>query len=221
MSLVKAINLGGVNCYLLAAGDGFVLVDTGYIGKRAQLEHALESAGCTPGKLKLIVLTHGDSDHADNCAYLRSTYGCLIAMHNLDAGMVEQGDMSWNRKARADRYSLVFRLIGFIAKAFSGGSKFERFKPDIMIDERFDLASYGLNAKVLYIPGHSKGSIGILTDSGDFYCGDFAYNMPGFQFIDDIDDHARSMEKLKGLRIETVYPGHGKPFPMSALLRKG
>ena len=102
-SLTNVINLGGVNCYLLAAGDGYILIDTGFAAKRVQLENSLESVGCKPGKLKLIVLTHGDSDHADNCAYLRSKYGCKIAMHRLDSGMVERGDMSWNRKAKRSR----------------------------------------------------------------------------------------------------------------------
>jgi glyoxylase-like metal-dependent hydrolase (beta-lactamase superfamily II) len=220
-SLAKAINLGGVNCYLLVAGEGFILIDTGYAGKRKELESILESAGCVPGKLKLILLTHGDSDHADNCVYLQRKYGCKIAMHSLDAGMVERADMGWNRKAKADRYSLIFRLIGFAAKAFSGGDKFDKFEPDVLIDERFDLSTYGLKARILHIPGHSKGSIGLLTEGGELFCGDFAYNIPGFQFIDDLTDHSKSMEKLKQLRIETIYPGHGKAFPMSVLLRRG
>ena len=220
MALAKAINLGGVNCYLLSAAEGFVLIDTGFRGKRAQLENALERAGCVPGKLKLIVLTHGDSDHADNCAYFRKKYGCPVAMHGLDSGMVEKGDMGWNRKPRADRYSLMFRLIGLVARLVSGGSKFERFTPDILIDELFDFSSYGLNAKVLHIPGHSKGSIGILSDDRKLFCGDFAYNLPGFRFIDSLDDHRMSMNKIRKLEIDTVYPGHGKPFPMSVLQKR-
>ncbi len=219
-SLTNAINLGGVNCYLLAAGEGYILIDTGIAAKRAQLENSLESVGCKPGKLKLIVLTHGDSDHADNGAYLRSKYGCKIAMHSLDSGMVERGDMNWNRKAKPDKFSLLFRLIGFVAKAFVKSDKFEKFKPDIMIDEGFDLSTYGLNARILHLPGHSKGSIGILTKDGELYCGDFAYNMPGFQFIDDMADHTQSMKRLMQLRIETIYPGHGKPFPMTALIKR-
>ncbi len=216
----KAINLGGVNCYLLAAGDGYVLIDTGFAAKRAKLENRLESLGCKPGKLKLIVLTHGDSDHAGNGAYLRSKYGCKIGMHSSDAGMVERGDMSWNRKAKPDKFSLVFRLLGLAAKVLNKGVEFEKFKPDIMIDEGFDFSPYGLQAKILHIPGHSKGSIGILTEEGELFCGDFAYNMPGFKFIDDSADHAESMNKLKKLRIETIYPGHGKPFLMTVLLKR-
>src|SRR5208337_821979 len=112
-------------------------------GKRIQLDQCLEDAGCVPGRLKLILLTHGDSDHADNCVYLRRKFGCKIAMHPLDAGMVERGDMSWNRKPKADRYSLLFRLLGVIVKNFIGGDKFEKFTPDLLVDENFDLSPFG------------------------------------------------------------------------------
>ena len=219
-SRITAINLGGVNCYLLPAGDGYVLVDTGFASKRLKLEKSFENAGCVPGKLKLIILTHGDSDHAGNGAFLRTKYGCRIAMHGDDAKMVEEGDMNSNRKPKPDKFSLLFRVMGFIAGAFSRADTFERFKPDMTIDEGFDLAPYGLNGRILHLPGHSKGSIGILTEDGELICGDFIYNMPGFQFVDDMAAHAESMRKLKRLPIQTVYPGHGRPLPMSALLKR-
>jgi glyoxylase-like metal-dependent hydrolase (beta-lactamase superfamily II) len=110
--------------------------------------------------------------------------------------------------------------MGLAAKVLSKAVEFDKFKPDIMIDEGFDLSPYKLQAEILHIPGHSKGSIGILTREGELFCGDFAYNMPGFKFIDDSADHAESTNKLKQLRIETIYPGHGKPFPMTALIKR-
>jgi hydroxyacylglutathione hydrolase len=94
---------------------------------------------------------------------------------------------------------------------------FNTFKPDIYIEDGQDLSEYGLNAKVLHLPGHSKGSIGILTTKGDLFCGDLLYNIAGFNFIDDLADFHASINKLKSLKINTVYPGHGKPFPMSSL----
>ena len=38
---IETINLGGVNCFLLKAGDGFVLIDTGFAARRDQLEKEL------------------------------------------------------------------------------------------------------------------------------------------------------------------------------------
>ena len=214
---IKAINLGGVNCYLLKEGHGSILIDTGFSSKRAILENALECAGVVPGNLSLILLTHGDSDHADNCAYLREKYGAKIAMHLDDSGMVETGDMSWNRKSKPDKISITFRIM---MKLFSGPDKpgsFNTFKPDIYVEDGQSLSEYGISAEVLHLPGHSKGSIGILTSSGALFCGDLFYNFAGFKYIDDLTDYHASLNKLKKLKIETVYPGHGKAFPMRSV----
>lgn len=209
---IKTIIFGGIvaNCYLLKTDSGFILIDTGRASKRARLERELASAGCNPGDLKLIILTHGDFDHTGNCVYLRNKFGAKIAMHNDDSGMVEHGDMFWNRKTG-----------NFLAKKIVNVLfRITRFKPDFTVDEGYDLSEYGLDAKVLYLPGHSKGSIGILTASGDLFCGDLLMNKdkPALNsIIDDPAEAQASVGKLRKLSINTVYPGHGKPFPMHVL----
>ena len=214
---IKPINLGGVNCYLVKTDDGgHVLIDTGYSTQRADLERELEKAGCRPGNLKLILLTHGDADHAGNGAYLREKYGAKIAMHQRDSGMVEREDTSQSRKAKPDKLSLIFRIMVLFIKPV----KLDLFKPDLTVDEGFDLSEYGFDAKVLHIPGHSKGSIGILTTGGDLFCGDLLYNIPGFFFVDDLADYTASLKKLRSLTINTVYPGHGKPFSLELFMKK-
>ena len=214
---IKTINLGGVNCYLVKAGDGYILIDTGFASKRAFLEKELERAGVLPGNLTLILLTHGDSDHADNSAYLREKYGAQIAMHLDDSGMVETGDMSWNRKSKPDKISITFKICTMIFGGLSKPSSFNTFKPDLYIGDGQSLSEYGFSAEVLHLPGHSKGSIGILTSGGALFCGDLFYHFAGFQYIDDLADYNASINKLKKLNIETVYPGHGKAFPMRSV----
>jgi len=217
---IRTINLGGVNCYLARSPRGFVLIDTGYSGKRALLLNELEAAGCTPGMLRLILITHGDADHAGNAAFLRARYGVKIAMHAGDSGMVEKGDMGWNRKSKPDKMSLIMKvMVSMVNKRVKSGS-FEKFSPDFTVDDNFDLTPFGLEATVLHLPGHSKGSIGILTKEGDLCCGDLFYNMPGFKFIDTMADHESSVKKLKGLTVRTIYPGHGKALPQGYLQRQ-
>jgi hydroxyacylglutathione hydrolase len=213
ISLRLPYRLGSVNCYLIETDAGYVLVDTGSSNRRNDLEKELESAGCKPGNLRLIVLTHGDFDHTGNAAYLRSKYGTKIAMHYNDSGMVEQGNMFFNRKRP------IF-LLRMIVPIFFGFGKSKRFVPDLYIDDGHKLAEYGLEAEVISIPGHSKGSIGILTVGGDFFCGDLLENTkkPALNSLIDQSGAANaSIEKLKTLEMSTVYPGHGKPFPMDIL----
>ena len=210
ISLKLPFRMGSVNCYLIKPDTGFILIDTGGSNSRKELLGELERAGCKPGLLKLILITHGDFDHTGNAAYLRDTLGGKIAMHPDDSDMVEQGDMFANRKKPN---ILIRKIIPF----FFGFGKAERFTPDLFVEDRDDLSVYGLEAKIISIPGHSKGSIGILTATTDLFCGDLLENMdePVLNTImDDVKTAKASVQKLESMTIGTVYPGHGKPFPM-------
>ena len=227
---IKIINLGGVNCYLAKTDVGYILLDTGFLSKRAKLEQELEAAGCRPGNLNLILLTHGDTDHTDNAAYLRDKYGAQIALHALEAPLVEHGDMSATRKPKPDKIGFMFRVLIPLAPVLFKSNAFQCFKPDFTVDEGFNLAEYGFNAQVIHLPGHSRGSIGVLTDEklsptqpGPIvFCGDLLYNFlgrPSCQLIDDVTDFNGSIEKLRRLGVKTVYPGHGKPFALAQFLK--
>jgi len=216
ISLPLPYKLGSVNCYLVKTDTGYILIDTGCSSKRSDLEKELKNVGCTPGNLKLIILTHGDFDHTGNAAYLRNKFSTKIAMHYDDSGMVERGNMFFNRKKGNI-------LLGMMTRILFGFGKSKRFKPDLYFEDGYGLSEYGFDAKVLYIPGHSKGSIGILTAGGDLFCGDLLENTdkPALgSIIDDLAAANASVEKLKKLKINTVYPGHGKPFPMDMFIKK-
>jgi len=215
ISLSLPYRLGSVNCYLVETDAGFVLIDTGGSNKRADLIRELESEGCKPGNLNLILLTHGDFDHTGNCAFLREKLGTRAAMHHDDSEMVERGDMFSSRESG----NALFRRIAPILFRFA---KSDRFKPDLYIEEGDDLSEYGLDAGVLHLAGHSKGSIGILTAGGDLFCGDLLDNTdkPVLNpIMDDLAAANASVEKLSGLEIQTVYPGHGRPFPMELFMK--
>jgi glyoxylase-like metal-dependent hydrolase (beta-lactamase superfamily II) len=207
---IKPIILGGINCncYLLKTDKGFVLIDTGK-SKRKKLEQELVSEGCVPGNLDLIIITHGDFDHTGNCAYLREKYNTKIAMNRYDAGMVENGDMFWNRKTGN---IIIKKLVNLLFKI-------RKFKPDFYIDEDSNLSKYELDVKVIYLPGHSKGSIGILTADKNLFCGDLFTNQKRPRpnsLVDNLNEMNESIKKIKGIDINTVYPGHGQPFQMSS-----
>ncbi len=131
--------------------------------------------------------------------------------------MVENGDMSWNRKSKPDKISFTFRLVTL---AFGKNSVFDTFKPDLYLQDGQNFAEFGLSAKAIHLPGHSKGSIGVLTNEGDLFCGDLIYNFAGFSYIDNLEDFNESINKLKKLDIDILYPGHGKPFSISNFNKK-
>jgi len=108
----------------------------------------------------------------------------------------------------------IFKAISPLMFKFG---KADRVTPDIPLAEGFDLSAFGLAAHVLSIPGHSRGSIGILTSEGDLFVGDLLENTKQPALNSIMDDRAAaqaSVAKLRGLTVKTVYPGHGQPFAL-------
>jgi len=214
ISLLLPLHMGMVNCYLLKTVAGFILIDTGGVNARKELLVELENAGCKPGFLNLIILSHGDFDHTGNAAFLQNKFGSKIAMHIGDRGMVERGDMFANRR----KPNFVIKLLMPLFVKFG---RSERFTPDLFFEKDDDLSEFGINARIISIPGHSKGSIGILTSERLLFCGDLFENIkaPGLNSImDDLKEADSSYRKLVELNIDMVYPGHGNPFPMADLI---
>jgi hydroxyacylglutathione hydrolase len=151
-----------------------------------------------------------------------------IAIHRYESSVVENTDDTLSRRRQSFLARLMSRIILKLLSAFIHFGKIERFKPDFYLEEGDDLLDYGFDARILLLPGHSKGSIGILTTGSDpstgpgqvLFCGDLLWNMrkPGpHGMIDDAAEMKASLERLKNLDIKTIYPGHGKPFPLAAL----
>jgi len=204
------MRVGSVNVFLLKTKDGWILIDTACSNNRAELVGQMENAGCRPGKLKLIILTHGDFDHTGNARYLREKFSSPIAMHRGDLGMVEQGNMYWNR-------GKPNRVVKALAPLVFGFRRSERFSPDLLVQDGFDLSGYGANMRVVHLPGHSQGSIGLLTGEGELFCGDLLINekTPVLNYrITDASAAQASLARLQGLRLTTVFPSHGGQFPM-------
>ena len=213
---IRTLTFRWVNAYLIKTDTGFVLIDTGFVSNRAKLDKMLCAAGCQPGDLKLIVVTHADPDHSSNAAYLREKYEAKIAMHNAEAEAVKQGDMFLSRGPQP----LVRRMILKPLMALFGLRKRNRFTPDLYFEDGDRLTEYGLDATVLHVPGHSAGSIAVLTADGDFFSGDFLENRthPSIAtLVDDAEALKAGFERVKTLNIQIVYPGHGEPFALSEI----
>lgn len=212
---ILRLDLGMVNAYLIQGKAGFVLIDTGYVSHRSRVDATLRDAGCDAGDLRLILLTHGDPDHTANAAYLRDRYGARIAMHRAEAASVKEGNMFLSRGS----LPLLRRLMKPAMRLFRLRKR-DRFTPDIFLDDGDRLDEYGLDATVLHVPGHSRGSIAVLTADGDLFSGDFLENRrrPALAtLVDDAEALRAGFDRVVRLEIGTVYPGHGAPFPLDAI----
>jgi hydroxyacylglutathione hydrolase len=217
---IKHLALGMVNAYLVKTATGLFLIDTGIAMGRSKLELALAQEGVSPGDIRLVIATHGDLDHIGNCAYLQKKYGLKIAVHEGDADLCRTGKTNFNRKRKESVFAKIKRsfIHTFVFKPIMKKYPLEPFEPDIILSDGQDLTDLGFNAKIVYIPGHSRGSIGILTADGDFFCGDTFNNRKEPEVANIVENEAElaaSLEKIRSLSIKNVYPGHGIPFAMS------
>ena len=204
MTEIKRIKGGTDNCYLVADGSKAILVDT---ASKQNLDQV--TAECDKYEMKLIVLTHVHFDHAENAAELSRRYGIPVAVHRKDEELFESF------------YKQPLKSSGLVGRVVLGTSlKVLRNtcveKPDHLIHVRDgdDLSSYGIRAKVIELPGHTLGSIGVDVEGRHLIVGDALDNWirPGIgHLFHDRDAIKKSAEKIRATGDRTIYYGHGKP----------
>ncbi|MGL6216504.1 MAG: MBL fold metallo-hydrolase [Lacrimispora sphenoides] len=214
MAEVKRIRCGSVNTYLIEEHGRAVLVDTGRNGFEEKV-----LAQCRKTKVELIVLTHGHADHVQNTAYLRKELGVPVALHKEDLSLIK------------DNFKEPLRFQGMLgmavaevtAKSFET-DRIPEFTPEIFIGEGDWLKDYGINARIMGLPGHTRGSIGIDLDEKAVIVGDALMNMfyPGLSLVYwNRAEMLKSADKISALGARKVYFGHGSPVENRAWNRTG
>jgi glyoxylase-like metal-dependent hydrolase (beta-lactamase superfamily II) len=80
----------------------------------------------------------------------------------------------------------------------------------------------GRRPHVVDLPGHTPGSIGVIDEAeGALLSGDVVYDDGLIDSLpeSDVEAYARTMERLRSLEVDAVYPGHGDPFGRVRLRR--
>ncbi len=201
---VKWIKGGTDNCYIVADGKKAILVDT---SSGASLDQVM--AECDKYEMQLIVLTHVHFDHAENAATLSKKYDIPVAIHKLDEELFESFD-----KQPLRSYGLVGKVVLGLSLKVLRETKVERPDNLIYVKEGDDLSSYGINGKIIELPGHTLGSIGVDVEEKHLFVGDELDNWirPGVGHLYyDLDAIKKSADKIRALGKRTIYYGHGKP----------
>ncbi|MFC3325300.1 MBL fold metallo-hydrolase [Mesorhizobium cantuariense] len=89
-----------------------------------------------------------------------------------------------------------------------------------ILDEGDSIETGDRSLRVLHLPGHSPGSIGLLDErSGDFFAGDAIYrgrlidDLPG----SDVQAYRKTMQRLLQIEFNRAYCGHGEPIDQNEL----
>jgi glyoxylase-like metal-dependent hydrolase (beta-lactamase superfamily II) len=200
------------NVYLIG-GERSVLVDSGGPADVPRILSFLQVHGIEAGKLALILLTHGHWDHAGGAAELRAATKAPVAIHRADADLVRQGI---NGPVKPTS------VMGYVIRTVVNRG-YPPFEPDLVLDAEIDLHEFGVAARVVFTPGHTPGSISVLTQANEVIVGDLLMGgffggwllptRPGLHyFADDLDQLRASVGKVLDLAPSVVHPGHGGPL---------
>ena len=203
MSNIKKIKCGHANCYLIYGDNGAVLVDTAQSKFRDKIFSI-----CKDKNIKLILLTHGHVDHIQNAAYLSKKLNAPLAIHKADYKLSKD-----NMSEPLYAHSILGKVILALSIKSFNQNKIQPFEPEIYLHEGFSLESYGVNAKVIELPGHTKGSIGVVVGETDIIVGDALFNMfyPSKSMLyENREVMEKSCERISSFDNVTLHFGHGK-----------
>lgn len=192
------------NCYVVENGSDAILVDT---GSAISYDKVLEE--CSKYNMKLIVLTHVHFDHAENAAKLSKHFNIPVACHEADVELFESFD-----KQPMESYGIVGKVVLDTSLKVLRNTKVEKPENLIFIKDGDDLSAYGFDAKIIGMPGHTKGSIGVDVEGTHLLVGDELDNWisPATGHLyNDLDAIKNSADKIVKLGERTLYYGHGKP----------
>lgn len=195
------------NCYIVASdsSDDCIIIDPGQEAHSPACE-LINNNGLKPVG---IYLTHGHADHIWSTPELSVTYDIPVVVHRDDVFMVEDP-----AAGVGPTLSTLF--------PFSSWHAPERLTT--YCDEKFTVAE--LIVKVLPLPGHTPGGVGLLISDGSsaptvLFSGDTLFkgavgrtDLPGGDAQTLLDSIERELIPLPGAVL--VAPGHGETSTMAA-----
>lgn len=185
---------------VLATGGVPAVVDTGYVTGWQTTERILAEVGLAPERVRIVVNTHAHCDHVGGNGRLQQRSGCDVALHPLGRRHVEVGDerATWTGyfELDADDYRPT--------RSLADGERVQ------LGDREFT---------VLHAPGHSADSLvlhepreGILVSGDALWEADVGLVNPFVEGAEALRTHLATLERLAGLHVRWVLPGHGRPF---------
>ncbi|MFC9328943.1 MBL fold metallo-hydrolase [Kitasatospora sp. NPDC057015] len=207
---IPVLGRHAVNAYLLL-GRRPVVVDAGMPGSGRRIHEQVAAHGVDPADVALIVITHGHLDHFGSAAELHRLTGAPVACHVADLGPLRTG-----------RVREPYLPTGPMGRLMDRNRKLheqvEPVEPGVLITGETSLEEFGIAGRIMPTPGHTAGSISVLTDEGDLVAGDLVANsfmglIPGRPanppFHDDPRQNLASLRAMLALRPGRLHVGHG------------
>jgi glyoxylase-like metal-dependent hydrolase (beta-lactamase superfamily II) len=210
MMLIRRIEARETNCYLLKSSRGAIVIDPGPPGSAPGIVAGIEQAGAQAEDIKLILISHGHLDHYGAVTEMKDWCGAPVAAYHREPAFSQD-----RRNALPPAQTLRGSLVRWFYLLFSPLVPVQPLETDLHLDDDSRLTHFGIEARVLLVPGHTPGSLAVVTDDGDAFVGDLFvnYTVPSQPiYLSDRELWRQSYERILALGTRTVYVGHGEPF---------
>lgn len=223
--MIRRLRLGFTNCYLLSGDRGYLLIDTGIYGSHRRFFRKLARNRIQLEQIVLILITHAHYDHVGSLQAIKTQCGCPVAAHTAEALLLKTGQIVIPPGTNSVTQPIC-RLASRNSWLFQALYGFEPVEPEITITTKTSLEPYGFKARVIPTPGHTQGSVSVLTPDGDTFVGDLAFNLPLLGLFSKLPPFGtnphqihKSWQVLLRQGASVIYPAHGLPFKARRLQR--
>ena len=205
----------GARVTVLAEDGDAIVIDSGLPGSSRIVMRGLMDCGIAHDRISRVVITHAHPDHSGGLAELVAGTGISVAVHKAEADIVE-GIASAPNPLRSRFLAAVSRPA---ISRLNGAP--------VPVDQRLkdgDLIPFPTEVRVVHLPGHTPGSIGLyLPEKGTVIVGDalqykFGWRLyPPAPGVTQCSRTAmRSLEKLLSLDFHTICFSHFPPLQNNA-----
>ncbi len=196
MEFLKGVHLieSYAQTYVLV-DDRLILIDTSSEPDAKTILGYLDRVRIQPRDLATIIITHVHPDHVSGLARIKRDSPAKVAASRIEADFISK------------------------KRTYDGppGAALQRH-PGTPVDVILEDGQTVDGLKVIYTPGHTRGSISLLDETRSLLVvGDAANNETTLRPMDDqynVDPkmHRESIKKVAGFHFEHAVFGHGKPI---------
>ena len=220
--------LGNLLAYLIATGEGYVLIDTGWNHPKsfASLEGQLQEQGVAFRDILAILITHRHPDHFGLARRVRELSGAPVFLHRREAASVPESAEAQERYLKG---MIDWLLAHGVPQAEVRELEVWRqripnmmpsFEADRLLEDNETCRWGSLTLETLWTPGHSPGHLCFyernrrLLFSGDHILPVITPNV-SLRYPDEgnpLQDFVSSLEKVAYLEVSLVLPAHEHIF---------
>ena len=194
------------SAYVIQSGDGGLLIDCGSLGPKT-----LDATGIQ--RIELLLLTHYHRDQCEAAAAWQQQ-GTEVGLPFTERRCFEEADLLRASYDIYDNYTSYYPCAGPLHDLRG------RYVQDYEA-----LSWQGLRIDVIPLPGHTFGSVGYLLEvdgqrvlaCGDLMAGpgklkEYFWSQWRYMDFQGHVNYLESLERLSGLDVDLILPGHGRPF---------